>query len=187
MKNYYLLGSVFIFLFFGCATFAPKASYQFGEIGPGGGIIFYTYTNALGERFFLEVGPVETEKSLSFGKSAFNLKLSNGGGHGSSNTRDLATEFKKAGFDSQSNAILYCDELIFNDLDDWYLPSADELAVIYERLYMDEIGDFKNSIYWSSFHDYRGAHYFNFSNGQQLGTIGYENNYLVRPVRRFKQ
>jgi len=185
MKKYYVVIIVFLFLISGCISISAPIQYYIGDKGPGGGYIFYTYTTAAG-RFFLEVGPEETEKELSFGQSAFDQKLSNGGGHGLSNTTFLARDFRKAGFNNQNNAILYCDELVFNEFDDWYLPSVDELLAIYTNLYLNNIGNLKKSEYWSSFHDYRGAHYVNFSNGESLGTIFYEGKHFVRPVRRFK-
>jgi hypothetical protein len=185
MKKYFFVLCIFIFFISGCVSFTSSIQYYIGDIGPGGGYIFYTYTTAIG-RFYLEAGPEETERVLNFGKSAFDLQLSNGGGHGSSNTSKLARKFRGEDINNQNNAIIYCEDLVYNDFDDWYLPSVDELMQIYINLYMNDIGNFKQSIYWSSYHDYLGAHYVDFSNGQSYGTIGYEYNYFVRPIRIFK-
>ena len=42
-----------------------------------------------------------------------------------------------------------CDDLIYNGLTDWFLPSKDELQKMYENLYTQGIGEMEGS-YWSS-------------------------------------
>ena len=51
-----------------------------------------------------------------------------------------------------------CTELNFNGFSDWFLPSRDELNLIYENLFKVGLGDFNKeelnseygSVYWSS-------------------------------------
>jgi hypothetical protein len=43
-----------------------------------------------------------------------------------------------------------CDDLVLNNFADWYLPSKDELILMYENLHERGIGSFSESRYWSS-------------------------------------
>jgi hypothetical protein len=43
-----------------------------------------------------------------------------------------------------------CADLELGGYDDWFLPSKDELYLMYENLHVMEIGGFRNLSYWSS-------------------------------------
>lgn len=43
-----------------------------------------------------------------------------------------------------------CDDLELNGFDDWYLPSKDELNLLHQNLYLEQIGNFVTFRYWSS-------------------------------------
>jgi hypothetical protein len=81
-----------------------------------------------------------------------------------------------------------CDTLVYNNYDDWYLSSLDELLMTYTNIRNNRNGGFKPIQYWSSScypngSTYPGAAYFvDFSNGQ-VG-LGYDNG-RVRACRRF--
>lgn len=48
-------------------------------------------------------------------------------------------------------AVNYCDGLVINGTDDWYLPNLEEVIEIRENLYFKlKKGDFENDYYWSS-------------------------------------
>jgi hypothetical protein len=79
-----------------------------------------------------------------------------------------------------------CDNLTSGGYTDWYLPSKDELDMMYVNLHMQGLGGFANFFYWSSTeNDYGAARNFDFSNGD----AGYGANKLnagyVRAVRAF--
>lgn len=68
---------------------------------------------------------------------------------------------------------------------DWFLPSKDELDLMYDNLKEQGLGGFSNHDYWSS-SEYNAFYAWSqdFYNGNQ----GYENRYRevwVRPVRAF--
>jgi hypothetical protein len=49
------------------------------------------------------------------------------------------------------NAVAYCNALDIDGVDDWYLPSLDELKDVRNRLYSKlEVGDFQDRYYWSA-------------------------------------
>ena len=77
------------------------------------------------------------------------------------------------------------DTLIYNGYDDWYVPSNDEMQLVYE-LYKDNYSEysFDNYSYWTS-NEYgtSRAYYFNISSG--ANSYGYKTSQAhIRPVRK---
>lgn len=71
--------------------------------------------------------------------------------------------------------------------DDWFLPSKDELDLMYENLQKEGLGGFSSNDYWSSSEygdNASNAWYQNLSSGVQ-GNFGRSPNFRVRPVRAF--
>jgi uncharacterized repeat protein (TIGR02543 family) len=69
--------------------------------------------------------------------------------------------------------------------DDWFLPSRDELALMYDNLMLNDLGDFFGYDYWSSSEiSNTYSRFQNFANGDQL-TIYKNFEGRVRPVRAF--
>lgn len=44
----------------------------------------------------------------------------------------------------------YCTNLEMNNITNWELPNLGDLYLVYENLYLNEIGGFKDEFYWSS-------------------------------------
>ena len=93
-------------------------------------------------------------------------------------------------------AARYADAMVLNGYDDWFLPSKDELNVMYSILSTayPRIGSYARSFYWSSSeYDYNNAWTVNFKDGQQFDREKWllpdaENGVKalrVRPVRAF--
>jgi hypothetical protein len=85
-----------------------------------------------------------------------------------------------------------CDALTVNGYADWFLPSMDELHMMYGNLARKGLGDFKAEGYWSStpYKDHYGYSYAraeNFSDGAQNGSHRYDRGtkYRVRAIRQF--
>jgi uncharacterized protein (TIGR02145 family) len=78
-----------------------------------------------------------------------------------------------------------CEDLVMNGYNDWFLPSSDELTIIYTNLRTQGIGNFTNNWYWSSSqaHTYLALGV-NFSGGNLMD---YNKNHLsqVRAIRAF--
>ena len=68
--------------------------------------------------------------------------------------------------------------------DDWFLPSKDELNLIYENLKLQSIGTFGNSYWSSSEYSSNDAWYQNFNSGNQYSS-NRSNSRYVRPIRAF--
>ena len=79
-----------------------------------------------------------------------------------------------------------CDNLTSGGYTDWYLPSKDELDMMYVNLHMQGLGGFANNGYWSSTEiNGNGAWYQGFGYGTQDYLTKYDDIGYVRAVRAF--
>jgi len=65
-------------------------------------------------------------------------------------TGQANTNLILAGCSTRPIAASVCDDLVLNGYSDWYLPSRDELQLMYSNLRVQNIGGFSNTWYWSS-------------------------------------
>ena len=78
-----------------------------------------------------------------------------------------------------------CEELSLNGYDDWFLPSKDELNLMYENLHKKGLGGFTDYNYWSSSESNNNGVWFQrFESGNQDFSVKY-GYYMVRAVRAF--
>jgi hypothetical protein len=171
------------------ASVAPMASpaptYKVGDTGPAGGIVFYDkFSNSGGWRY-LEAAPVETEQQFPWGDvyaQGFGPAL----GDGKKNTRLIVEALKAAKI---GGAAQYCDDLEYGGYTDWFLPSRDELNLVYQNLKEKELGGFTGESYWSSYFvsNFGDKNYFfqRFNNGEQASTGRGSTALRVRAVRQF--
>jgi hypothetical protein len=116
--------------------------YSIGDTGPAGGKVFYvTDGGAQG----LEAAPADSVSSIwgCFGEEIGGT--STGVGSGAANT-DAIIGGCTTETDSTAAEVARMYEL--NGLTDWFLPSKDELNLLY--LQKDVVGGFTSGIYWSS-------------------------------------
>jgi hypothetical protein len=143
----------------------------------GGGIVFYI--DSTGEHGMI-VAP-DDQKSSQWG--TFEKEL---GAHGKSiGTGKSNTEIIEKAYSKPDIAGTICSSLELNGYTDWYLPSVEELNIIYLSIKSKGLGNFANDAYWSSSEtDFNNAWILNFGNGYPI-----ENNvnktYHVRAVRNF--
>ncbi|MCL2097619.1 MAG: Ig-like domain-containing protein [Bacteroidales bacterium] len=99
-------------------------------------------------------------------------------GTGKSNTEKIIEKQGAGAYAAQ-----LCDDLVIDDYDDWFLPSQDELNILYVNRIA--IGGFMEAAYWSSSEsDNYGAWYQYFANGFQSNTRK-DSEGRVRAVRAF--
>ena len=78
-----------------------------------------------------------------------------------------------------------CQDLVLNTYDDWYLPSKDELGLMYTNLKANGFGGFNSHWYWSStLYAYWYYWYQDFGSGLKDGGSKYSEIY-VRAIRAF--
>lgn len=87
-----------------------------------------------------------------------------------------------------SYAAQICNDLVIGDYDDWYLPTYDELLIMYD--YKNLIGGFKEVEYWTSFESGDNDSYFSscmkFDEfGAMTLKVGRWHKYRVRAIRYF--
>lgn len=116
-----------------------------GQIGTGGGLVFYNKGDTLGGWQYLEATSIDQNKGIPWGCAGTNIDgLEWHIGHGLANTK-LILKFCK----NDTIAAKLCDDLVTGGKSDWFLPSLNELYLMYKNLHVKGIGDFYG-VYWSS-------------------------------------
>jgi len=87
-----------------------------------------------------------------------------------------------------SYAAKVCDDLVLGGYSDWFLPSRDELNLMYTNLEVNGLGGFGSFSYWSSSeydstYAWKQSFGFGYQNCQNYGNKFY--TYYVRAVRAF--
>jgi len=130
------------------------AGYSIGDIGPAGGLIFYENPNHRRDGWrYLEAAPFDQSAGAQWGCFRRFVPGARGTaiGTGQQNTLDMIAACSEAGTASQ-----LCATLSVNGVRGWYLPSRDELALLYRNLKAAGIGEFRdggaadNFSYWAS-------------------------------------
>jgi hypothetical protein len=157
------------------ATFVTIPSLSIGSTYAGG-IVFYL--DGTGQH-----GLVCTNTNIGFyqwGCQGTNINTLLQQGSGASNTNLIIN-----GCNARPIAASVCADLVYNGFDDWFLPSKDELQLIYTNLKLQGLGGLTNEYFRCS--SQSGAHNawaLNFSNGSFAS--GTKNEYYqVRAVRAF--
>jgi len=147
-----ILFSVAIMLSFNVFARQPFFSgqlFEIGGIGPGGGIIFHVTDDGQHGLEAAQVDqhtnivwsfPDDVDKRTQAGKSGIN--------GGSFNTdRIISTHGAGLGV---TYAALLASDYNGGGYGDWYLPSIDELNLMYTNLHLQGVGGFASAFYWSS-------------------------------------
>jgi DUF1680 family protein len=130
------------------------AGYAIGDVGPAGGFIFYENPNHNRDGWrYLEAAPFDQSAGAQWGcfRRAIAGAAGTAIGTGRQNTLDMIAACSEAGTAAQ-----LCATLGVNGVRGWYLPSRDELALMYRNLKAAGIGDFRdggvadNFTYWAS-------------------------------------
>lgn len=174
------------------AKWIKNNAYNIRDIGPAGGIIFYINPNANADGWkYLECAPQSTEWSLKpWGGFGTLISGADGTaiGSGKQNTIDIVTQYgaSEPYENSAEYAAKLCTDLIVGNFDDWFLPSKDELNLIYTELYKNTIGGFSMGSYWTSseFNSDRAMLHW-FLDGEQHEYEKYSTA-RVRAIRAFK-
>jgi hypothetical protein len=153
-----------------------------GQAGPGGGLVFFNKGNTTGGWQYLETATSDQSTGIAwgcFGTSIPGTQFTVGSG-------ETNTSLIIAGCNEASFAAKLCDNLSLGGQTDWFLPSGDELNLMYKNLHTNNQGNFNTSDeYWSSTEEpYGNAMTFYFPGGGGYGAPK-SSTYYVRAVRAF--
>ncbi|MDR2095076.1 MAG: DUF1566 domain-containing protein [Treponema sp.] len=178
--------TVLMFIFWPvCLAVFGQNTFNVGKAGPAGGTVFYDKGVFSNGWRYLEAAPPETEFKVEWGAAGQTV----GGtgttiGSGKRNTQLIADKLRQLG--ESGKAAQLCASLNIDGYKDWFLPSRDELDLMYRNLKMEDLGGFGNGWYWSSSENYDifgwGQR---FSTGYQYHKAAKDDAYLVRAVRAF--
>ena len=163
-----------------------EKEYKIGDTGPAGGIVFYDKENDGDGWRYLEAAPAETEFVAEWGDTNFDSSsIGNSVGCGKRNTRLIIEASRLTGI-----AADLCAGLNINGYNDWFMPSNDELNLMYKNLRQKGLGGFKNTRYYSSslsvFSKYgRSTVYASSTWFGDSGQSSGELPYYVRAIRAF--
>ena len=152
---------------------------EVGGVGPAGGIVFYDKGEYTDGWRYLEAWTADEE-------GTYQWKTENTGTPGTST--DVGSGYENtysAMTGAEHPAAQVVRSATHGGYDDWFLPSRDELDLMYDNLYVEGLGGFPLTGYWSSSQgSAQGAWYRNFVNGNQ-GNIFKDIEANVRAVRAF--
>lgn len=164
--------------------------YFIGDEGPAGGIVFYDKGEFSNGWRYMEAAPAKTEYTAQWGALGINVVgTGDAVGTGKRNTELIVEQLKQSG--EIGRAAQMCVGLEYGGYKDWFLPSCDELDLIYTNLKQKGLGGFNNNWYWSSWqgggNNYDIAYAKRFSDGLQRNFHSFDKNntYSVRAVRAF--
>lgn len=157
-------------------------SFKVGDFGPAGGIVIYDKGDYIDGWRYLEAAPADLKEYYTWGDTG-RFGTSTEIGTGKKNTETIASKSKNR----KNNAAKACLDYAVNGYDDWFLPSKEELNLMYMVLHAKGIGSFAKNTYWSSSEDKDSAasawrQYF--GNGDQ-DNQGRNFNSKVRAIRVF--
>lgn len=145
----------------------------------GGGIIFYV--DETGEHGL--IASFDTGESERAQWGCYNLLIDDtetGINSGLENTKKIITGCRSG---SERIAARLCNQYVASGYSDWYLPSKEELNVLYEQ--KELIGGYEHGYYWSSSEvDSHFAWYQHFDFGFQ-DYLNKDFSYFFRPIRSF--
>lgn len=158
------------------------------QTGPAGGLVFYDKGEYSNGWRYLEATPSDISTDSQWYKGNFKDWINIKGTGDAIGTGKANTAVIVAAQGSGSYAAALCDDLVLGGFDDWFLPSKDELNLLYTKLHKKGLGGFTFKTYWSSshasFHNVWGQ---NFKDGRQFTFSGWGQKAgdHVRAVRAF--
>jgi DUF1680 family protein len=136
------------------SVWLPTREFAAGDVGPAGGWIFFVNPNAAADGWrYLEAAPVDQSAGAKWGCFRTPVKGARGTavGSGRQNTADIL-----AGCSAADTAAALCVNYTLNGVRGWFLPSRDELQLLYTNLKATGAVDFgdrgvaDNFSYWAS-------------------------------------
>ena len=144
-----------------------------------GGVLFYL--NPTGGGGMIVISD-DLSTSYAWGCSGVNVSGANntGVGGGIANSEAIVNAC------SGESAAKLCEDLVYGTYSDWFLPSMDELGIMYKNIKITDLEKFSSGYYWSSNQkDATTAYRYGFLGGNQ-GEADKSTKQYVRAIRKFK-
>ncbi len=158
--------------------------YKIGDMAQGG-IVFYV--DESGEHgLAADTVDLSTSQRWYAGTNGNTQAKGDGPFAGEMNTAIIISSHVAIGDDGGTYAARLCAELQKGGYGDWYLPSKEELNLMYTNLHLAGLGGFASAFYWSSAESSSSSAWGqNFISGIQ-GSSNKSNDFVrVRAVRAF--
>ncbi len=160
-----------------CSSSSVPVTYAIGDPGPAGGIVFYIFNDGLNG---LEAAPQDQSSGAEWGCYGATIDGADGDAvnTGAQNTADILAGCSESGIAAE-----IADNYSQNGYNDWFLPSLDELNLLYQQKAV--VGGFAVDSYWGSTEkhsDYAWVQ--SFGNGVQ-DYLNKDGTHRVRAVRAF--
>jgi hypothetical protein len=170
------------------AQAAPAKVYKVGDTGPAGGIVFFDMGFVINGWRYLEAAPRDFQIAVRWGPNGSVGATQTIIGGGKQNTELMISTHGNETLGAAQMAT--ADAATYSGYDDWFLPSRDDLNLLYTNLKAKSLGSFGSGWYWSSSEvDGDSAWVQRFSDGAQSygGDYNYNKSsaYSVRAIRRF--
>ncbi len=168
------------------AAAADAKVYRIGDQGPAGGTIFYDKGSVSDGWRYLEAAPSDTSEGATWSAGGnVDVKTSPELGTGKANTAAIVAAQGNGAY-----AAKLCQDLKTGNVSDWFLPSKEELNLLYNALGKAKLGGFSfppyaKKDYWTSSH--MNGH-LTFIQAFGDGTQTYQaraNKLRVRAIRAF--
>lgn len=174
-----------------------------GKVGPAGGWIFYDHGSVASWGRYLESSRTDIfnypPDDMRWGQKGIDengevgVPELTGIGDGIANSQFIYDAYGPTGSINPDRNYYYpaffaCFDYNGGSYNDWFLPSIDELELMYENLNVTEIDDFNCRSYWSSSEynsDYAWYYTFIFPMGNSTFGDKHLTGLCVRPVRAF--
>lgn len=180
----FFLGLIFFAALSGFSIFGQ--TYQVGDLGPADGVIVYVNNSLDADWWYLEVAVPSTVRGIEepqapwlFSPISMGDLLSSAIGKGFENTQYLVSFAEQRGI--RGTAAQIAHEFEQNGYDDWFLPSKDELMLVYQA---KELIPGLAGSYWSSSPTHTDAWLQDMDEGNQFA-VSQMFPVKIVPMRRF--
>jgi uncharacterized protein len=170
------------------SVWLPTREYAVGDVGPAGGLIFYVNPDFARDGWrYLEAASVDQSVGAKWGCFRTLIAGATGMaiGTGRQNTKDMLAACADRG-----TAADLCANYVLNGVGGWFLPSRDELSLMYRNLKAQGVGDFRdqgladNCEYWTSSQETADmANHVDFADN---GRLHYDDKDFPRRVRAIR-
>lgn len=173
-------------------------TYMIGETGPAGGRVFYDKGSYSEGWRYMEIDMTQTDSLMQWGCDQIALNTTQTGiGKGLANSGKIKYYFDNLD-NYYTNPVATCSDnadgtvatgygLYINNGKQWFLPSKDELYMVYQNLGDMPVNNFGLNYYWSSTEEGTGTAWaIHLSSGETIPAPKAETGYaLVRRVHYF--